>query len=83
MKILFFARLRELHGSDACEIDDSDCPGSVGELRTLLCERLDAAMAAELGEPNVFCAVNRKVADDDHAIGAGDEIAFFPPMTGG
>ena len=83
MKILFFARLRELHGSESFEIDDVECPASVAGLRDLLCARLGEDLAAELRDTNVFCAVNQKVADESQAISAGDEIAFFPPMTGG
>jgi molybdopterin converting factor subunit 1 len=83
MKVLFFARLRELNGGDGCEIDDADCPATVAELRALLRGRLAADIAAQLGDPNVFCAVNQRVADEDQAITPADEIAFFPPMTGG
>ena len=32
---------------------------------------------------NLRCAVNQDMAGPDAAIGDGDEIAFFPPVTGG
>lgn len=83
MKVLFFARLRELHGSEYLEIDDGDCPANVGALRELIRERADPPLAEALADPNVFCAVDQRVADDDVAIAADQEIAFFPPMTGG
>lgn len=83
MKVLFFARLRELNGEHSVEIEDSTLPGTVGELLELLRETAPPELAEALGDENVFCAVNQKVVDAAFAISPGDEIAFFPPMTGG
>ena len=33
--------------------------------------------------PNVLCAVNLEYVSPDHAVRDGDEVAFFPPVTGG
>ena len=33
--------------------------------------------------PNLLCAVNHEYADLDRALEDGDEVAFFPPVTGG
>jgi molybdopterin synthase sulfur carrier subunit len=42
------------------------------------------ADAEALGDPAaVRCAVNQDYARDDHPVSASDEIAFFPPVTGG
>lgn len=83
MKILFFARLRDALGRETWELDDTQCPATVGALRASLCDQLPAELAEELTDKNVFCAVNKKVANEDTSISASDEIAFFPPMTGG
>lgn len=83
MRILFFARLREALGDDSLELEDSACPPTVGELRALLIERASGDFAEVISDPNVFCAVNQQVVDDGAVIGHRDEIAFFPPMTGG
>ena len=83
MKILFFARLREAFGSDSLELDAGAVPATVGELRALLIARAEGDFAEAIGDPNVFCAVNQRVVDDSTAISGADEIAFFPPMTGG
>jgi len=32
---------------------------------------------------NTVCAVNQTQADSDHPVTDGDEVAFFPPVTGG
>lgn len=83
MKILFFARLRELLGSDCFEIADADCPADVAALRAMLRLSVNAQLAESLADPNVFCAVNQKVAGEDQPLKSSDEVAFFPPMTGG
>jgi molybdopterin synthase sulfur carrier subunit len=31
----------------------------------------------------VRAAVNQEIVPDDHAVSVGDEVAFFPPVTGG
>ncbi|WP_439106951.1 MoaD/ThiS family protein [Congregibacter sp.] len=80
---MFFARLREQLGSDSFEIADGDCPVDVAALRSLLRERVNAELAESLEDPNVFCAVNQKVVGEDKPLASTDEVAFFPPMTGG
>lgn len=32
---------------------------------------------------NTLCAVNQSQANADFAVSSGDEVAFFPPVTGG
>ncbi|WP_439101455.1 MoaD/ThiS family protein [Congregibacter sp.] len=83
MKILFFARLKEQLGEDCVEIADGDCPGDVAGLRQLLQLSVNQELAESLADPNVFCAVNQKVVGEEHPLVSSDEVAFFPPMTGG
>lgn len=83
MKVMFFARLREALGSDSVEIADADCPKDVGALRAKLRLSVNSELAESLGDLNVFCAVNQKVVGEDHPLSSSDEVAFFPPMTGG
>jgi len=83
MKVMFFARLREQLGSDWLELPDGDCPKDVGALREAVIEQSQAEFAEAMRDPNVFCAVNRKVVNEQHPLCSSDEIAFFPPMTGG
>jgi len=87
LKVLFFARLREALGQDTLEIADADLPPTVGALRALVIAYARGQSREEFGEAmedaNVFCAVNRKVVDDNHAVAVGDEVAFYPPVTGG
>lgn len=83
MKVLVFAQLRELLGSNSIELPDGDCPANVAALRLLLAEHVGGAFAEALADPNVFCAVDQRVVDDEHSLSPTQEIAFFPPMTGG
>jgi molybdopterin converting factor small subunit len=83
MKIQLFAFLRESFGREIVELPDERLPLSVAELRGLVGEAGDDAFGELMADPNVLCAVNQRVASDDAAVNAGDEVAFFPPMTGG
>jgi molybdopterin synthase sulfur carrier subunit len=56
---------------------------TVGQLAEFLGQRGDA-WATELGIGRaVRVAVNQDMADSDTVIRGGEEIAFFPPVTGG
>jgi len=80
---MFFARLKEALGSDSVELDDAQCPADVAALRKLLRLSVPGELAEALADPNVFCAVNQKVVGEGHLLSCTDEVAFFPPMTGG
>lgn len=77
--LLFFAKLREDVGTASLELEFS---GSVAELKALLGER-GPEWAEALSRENLRCAVNQAVASEQQTIVAGDEVAFFPPVTGG
>lgn len=83
MKVLFFARLRDALGEESLEIDTGVFPTTVAGLRQQVRSLASGDFAEAMADPNVFCAVNQRVADEDQPIDAADEVAFFPPMTGG
>lgn len=81
--LLYFARLREALGSGREQLDLPAGIATLGALRAHLAAR-GGAWAAEMAEGrNLRAAVNQSVAAADTAVAAGDEIAFFPPVTGG
>ncbi len=81
--LLYFARLREALGTDREQLA---LPAGVGTLRALrahLALRGDA-WAKEMAEGrNLRAAVNQTVMTADAPVADGDEVAFFPPVTGG
>lgn len=83
VRILYFAGLREMLGC-AEELLDELPEGVVnaGGLRAWLCARGGDWMAMAPGK-SVRIAVNQALAHADSPIQDGDEVAFFPPVTGG
>ena len=83
VKILYFAGLRERLGKGSEEIELPASVATLGALRTHLIARGGAWETALGGNKSVRMAVNQDMAGPDAAIHVGDEIAFFPPVTGG
>ena len=83
IQLVYLARLREALGTPS---ENLELPGGVGTVAGLLawlCAR-GGAWAAELAPGRaVRVAVNFAVAKPETPIKAGDEIALFPPVTGG
>ena len=83
VRILYFASLRENLGRDSEETDLPAGVASIAALRTHLRAR-GGAWADALAEGKLLrAAVNQDMAQPAAAIKAGDEVAFFPPVTGG
>jgi len=80
INVLFFAQVRELIGCDSLQVEGDYA--TVEALRAELATRGDRwALALESGK--LLAAVNQTLVPLDHAMQAGDEVAFFPPVTGG
>jgi molybdopterin synthase sulfur carrier subunit len=83
VRILYFAKLREDLGKSAEELDLPSDVATVSALRAHLMAR-GGAWAASLAQGRALrVAVNHDMADAATPIKAGDEVAFFPPVTGG
>ena len=82
IKVLYFASIREAFGTGAESLQTS--AATVGALREELIRTKGEAAAAALA-PNkaVRMALNQLMCKADAAIKDGDEVAFFPPVTGG
>lgn len=79
LRILYFASLRETIGSSGESLELPAGCATVGQLRTALAERHAVLLTAK----NLRCAVNQRMANMEDAVADGDEVAFFPPVTGG
>ena len=56
---------------------------TVLKLKALLAKRGDTWAQMLMGKLKVRAAINHELVDDNAPIANGDEVAFFPPVTGG
>jgi len=78
MNILFFASLKENLNTDSEKIT-IDADTTVASIKSQLIER----HGEKYFPKNILCAVNHEMADDSTLVTEDDEVAFFPPVTGG
>lgn len=81
VSILYFARLAEQLN---CRKESLELPVGVttaGQLREYLVARSDQWLT--LNDADIRIAVNQEITDATAKITGGDEVAFFPPVTGG
>lgn len=83
MKLLYFAWVRERIGIHEEDYALPDGIGTVGDLIAHLAGRGDGYARAFADPAQIRAAVNQETAQPGDAVGDGDEVAFFPPMTGG
>jgi len=82
VRVLYFAGLREALGSAGEEVDLADGVASVADLRARIASR--GGTWQQLAQAkNLRAAVNQAMVGFDAPVKAGDEVAFFPPVTGG
>ncbi|AJP48413.1 molybdenum cofactor biosynthesis protein MoaD [Rugosibacter aromaticivorans] len=80
--LLYFAGLREALGVTTETLVLPTGVDTVATLREFLAAR-GAPWTALVTIKNLRAAVNQQMAGQDTHIQAGDEVAFFPPVTGG
>ena len=83
MKILYFARLRQIIGRGEEQLDVPATVMTVQQLIGYLSER-DERVAEALRDQRVLkVAINQKHSALDALLSGATEVAFFPPVTGG
>ncbi|MGH8713461.1 MAG: molybdopterin converting factor subunit 1 [Casimicrobiaceae bacterium] len=83
VQLVYLARLRDTFGTRGERLALPDEVGTVGALLAWLRTR-GGAWASELAPGRaVRVAVNHDVAQADTPVRPGDEVALFPPVTGG
>ena len=79
VRILLFARLKDLLGTDSVELDSPEIE-SVGDAYRILLARHPEL---EAFSRSLLVAVNQEFADWNTPVVEGDELALFPPVSGG
>ena len=80
LKIILFASLRDLVGRSEVELELTDEGTTVREVFNRLKVQFPELKRYE---PILLIAVNQEYAGWEQSVTAGDEIAFFPPVSGG
>lgn len=83
MKILYFAWLRQRTGTPTETIELPEGVRTVADLLVHLGQRHPAFAEVVAAQGVVRCAVNQRHVERDHELAPTDEVAFFPPVTGG
>ncbi len=79
VSVQYFARYREALGIDSEQVDGDFA--SIDALRLHLLAR--EGVWQVLAEQNLMCARNQELCQLSEPLQAGDEVAFFPTVTGG
>ncbi len=82
VKIVFFASIREVLGCASLDLNIGKGV-SLSRLVAMLGEQRGELWCVALTAENVRVAVNQELVQGDPLLSIGDEIAFFPPVTGG
>ena len=83
IKIKYFARLSESLGLKSEELEYNDQISTAEDLINQLIERGEIWSIEFSGENKILLAVNQQMSGRDATVKDGDEVAFFPPVTGG
>jgi molybdopterin synthase sulfur carrier subunit len=83
IKVFYFARIKEVVNYSTEEIDLPNGVANVTALKNLLAQRGDTWAELFNGRQVIRAAINHELVDNMAAIKENDEVAFFPPVTGG
>ena len=83
IKILYFARIKEAVNYSTEEVDLPADVSTITALKNYLALRGDTWASLFNGKQVVRAAINHALVDDLAVIQVDDEVAFFPPVTGG
>ncbi len=83
IKLFYFAKVREAIGIDREELDLGSDIKTVSDLIEVLKGRGSHWQDMFSMSTTFRMAVNQEMVEATHKISANDEVAFFPPITGG
>lgn len=79
--VLFFAKYKEELQTDQLQLDWQPDWRTLGDVRNHLTRR--GAPWSILEDPTLMCALNEEMCSLNTPVKAGDEVVFFPMVTGG
>lgn len=84
IRVFYFARLKESlkYSTEDLELEN-DAGWTILKLKNYLAQRGDVWGQMLMGKLKIRAAINHELVHDAAAIHDGDEVAFFPPVTGG
>ncbi|MEX2489421.1 MAG: molybdopterin converting factor subunit 1 [Pseudomonadales bacterium] len=82
IKVVFFASVREAMGTDHLELDASEID-TVQDVILRLARQGRGDEDRVLSREDLLVAVNQTMVGLSHPVATGDEVAIFPPVTGG
>lgn len=81
INVVFFASLKEQLGCAEVALD-LDQATSIKEIKALLIEQ-NSAWQSAFENRSLLMAINHEMVSEEAMATSGDEVAFFPPVTGG
>lgn len=79
----YFAHLREALNCESESIEWRVELASVDGIKHFLSQRSPHWQQALTGDATIIAAVNQQLATAESTVNDGDQVAFFPPVTGG
>ena len=83
IKVLYFASVRERLNCAEESLEASDNTRTISQMKNLLGSRDDQWNKIFSDNNQLLSSVNQVIAKDNQAVNDGDEVAFFPQVTGG
>lgn len=83
IKVLYFARIKEAVSYSTEDIVLPDDISTITALKHFLAKRGDVWANLFNAKQTIRAAINHELVDNMASIKSGDEVAFFPPVTGG
>ncbi len=81
IKVVFFAALREQLDCSDLSLE-SDNINTIADIKQQLSDKNEHWQQV-FSNASLLSAVNHDMVDSSHPVKSGDEVAFFPPVTGG
>ena len=81
INVVFFAALREQLDCSELTVNSENIT-TVADLKNQLASKNEQWQSL-FGNTALLSAVNHELVDSEQSIKSGDEVAFFPPVTGG